>query len=88
MTEVRLPTLSASPKTRYISYMENTPLSPKTKAVLTGLHNCGYYKKSFLQEVVKELQDKAFVVKSGLDVFSKAEQLAYLVLNSQGFFDD
>jgi hypothetical protein len=54
----------------------------------TGLHNCGYYKTSFLHEVVKELQDKAFVVKSGLDVFSKSDQLAYLILNSQGFFDD
>lgn len=53
-----------------------------------GLRDCGYYKGSFLREVEKELQSKAFVVKTGLTQFTKAEQLAYMVLQSQGYFND
>ena len=59
--------------------MENEPK-------VTGLYDCGYYKTPFLRQVEEELQRKAFTVSSGLDKFSKAEQLAYLVLESQGFF--
>lgn len=55
---------------------------------LTTFYNCGYYKTSFLREVEKEIQSKAFRVRSGLDVFSKAEQLAYMVLESQGYFNE
>lgn len=55
-------------------------------AKVTGLHNCGYYNTSFLREVERELQEKAFTVRSGLTNFTKAEQLAYMVLESRGFF--
>ena len=55
-------------------------------AKVTGLYNCGYYNTSFLREVERELQEKAFTVRSGLTNFTKAEQLAYMVLESQGFF--
>jgi hypothetical protein len=55
------------------------------KPKVTGLYDCGYYDTSFLLSVEKELQRKAFQVKSGLDAFTKAEQLAYMVLDSQGF---
>ena len=55
-------------------------------AKVTGLYNCGYCNTSFLREVERELQEKAFTVRSGLDNFTKAEQLAYMVLESQGFF--
>jgi len=51
-----------------------------------GLHNCGYYNASFLREVERELQSKAIVVRAGCASFSKADLLAYKVLESQGFF--
>lgn len=58
------------------------PTSP-----LVGLYNCGYYKRQFLEEVAQEFREKAFVVQSGLESFSKAETLAFMVLESQGFFE-
>lgn len=72
-------TLGFAWQNRYDYYMENEPK-------VTGLYNCGYYDTSFLRDVEKELRCKAFLVSSGLDKFSKAEQLAYMVLESQGFF--
>ena len=51
------------------------------------LYNCGWYEPEFLEKVEKEIQNKAFLVKSGMDTFSAAEQLAYSVLQSQGYFE-
>lgn len=58
----------------------------ENKPKVTGLYDCGYYNTSFLREVEEELRCKAFRVSSGLDKFSKAEHLAYMVLKSQGGF--
>ena len=59
-----------------------------TSPKFVGLYKCGYYESSFLRDVVEELQRKAFTVNTGLDEFSKAEQLAYMVLDVQGFFNE
>ena len=45
-----------------------------------------YYNADFLQEVEKEIQKKAFVVITGMDQFSKAETLAYCLLQANGYF--
>lgn len=55
---------------------------------LVGLYDCGYYKTSFLREVESEPQSKAFVVKAGLATFSRAEQLAYMILESRDYFHE
>lgn len=39
-----------------------------------------YYSTPFIKEVVEELMKKAFVVRTGLDEFTKAEILALHVL--------
>ena len=75
------------------------PLSPSAQAVLdaeqanpprvialTGNH--AYYYVHFLEEVAEELRQKAFLVQSGLDSVTKAEQLAYAVLYSNGFLQE
>ena len=48
--------------------------------------NSGYYYVHFLEEVAEELRKKEFLVRSGLDSVTKAEQLAYAVLFNHGFF--
>lgn len=53
---------------------------------VVGLYNSGYYFKDFLEEVEQEIQQKAFRVQAGIDTFSKAEQLAYMVLEQNGYF--
>ena len=53
---------------------------------ITGLHNCGYYNTSFLQEVESEIQSKVFQVQAGVDTFTKTEKLVYEILKRQGFF--
>lgn len=68
--------------------MSDCPAVAQEEPKLVGLYDCGYYKSSFLREVENELQSKAFVVKTGLTKFTKAEQLAYMVLQSQGYFND
>jgi hypothetical protein len=45
-----------------------------------------YYNADFLQEVEEEIQKKAFVVITGMDQFSKAETLAYCLLQANGYF--
>jgi len=40
----------------------------------------------FLQEVEQEIQRKSFMVKSGLDTYSKAELFAYTILQARGYF--
>ena len=56
------------------------------KPKVIGFENCGYYYVEFLQKVEKELQRKAFTVQAGMGSFSAAEQLAYTILQSQGYF--
>lgn len=58
----------------------------KHPAKLVGLYNCGYYRPEFLEKVEKEIQHKALRVRLGMDSFSSAEQLAYMVLKSKGYF--
>jgi hypothetical protein len=57
-------------------------------ANLKGIYDGGYYKTAFLEDVEKEIQSKAFRVKAGVDTFSKAETLAYLILKKIGYFAD
>jgi len=54
--------------------------------VISLSSNSGYYYVHFLEEVAEELRQKAFVVQTGLDTVSKAEQLAYAVLFNHRFF--
>lgn len=58
--------------------MQNTPAWHSYKAVdIDG----SWYKTTFIQEVVAELNKKAAFVQAGLDEFSKAEMLAAHILN-------
>lgn len=56
--------------------------------VIALSHNSGYYYVHFLEEVAEELRQKAFLVQSGLDSITKAEQLAYAVLYNNGFLQE
>lgn len=56
--------------------------------VIALTRNPGYYYVHFLEEVAEELRQKAFLVRSGLDSVTKAEQLAYAVLCSNGFLQE
>jgi hypothetical protein len=58
----------------------------RNRSELVGLYNCGYYRSKFLEKVEEEIQRKALRVRLGVDSFSSAEQLAYMVLKSQGYF--
>ena len=58
---------------------------PKIIALSSG---SGYYYVHFLEEVAEELRQKAFLVQSGLDSVTKAEQLAYAVLYNNGFLQE
>jgi hypothetical protein len=64
--------------------LSNEMSNEKPKVI--GFENCGYYYVEFLQKVEEELQRKTFTVRAGIDSFSAAEQLAYAVLQSQGYF--
>jgi hypothetical protein len=64
--------------------LSNEMSNEKRKVI--RFENCGYYYVEFLQKVEEELQRKAFTVRAGIDSFSTAEQLAYTVLQSQGYF--
>ena len=64
--------------------LSNEMSNEKRKVI--GFENCGYYYVEFLQKVEEELQRKAFTVRAGMDSFSAGEQLAYTVLQSQGYF--
>ena len=55
---------------------------------VTGLGNCGFYDTQFIKDLVVELRNKAYIVRSGLDEFTKAETLAYMILLDQGLFDE
>lgn len=61
---------------------------PKTQQVrkTVSLTAPTYYYADFLREVEEEIQKKAFVVKAGIDQFSKAETLAYCLLQANGYF--
>ena len=50
------------------------------------LSTATYFNRSFLIEVEKEIQQKALKVRFGLETFTKAETLAYLVMENNGFF--
>ena len=65
--------------------MTEQEASPKVIALSSG---SGYYYVHFLEEVAKELRQKAFLVRSGLDSVTKAEQLAYAVLYNNGFLQE
>lgn len=41
----------------------------------------------FIDEVVEEIQTKAFLVQAKMDSFSKAEALAYWILKKNGYFN-
>jgi len=58
----------------------------KHRSKLVGLYDCGYYRPEFLEKVEKEIQHKALRVRLGIDSFSSAEQLAYMILKSRGYF--
>ncbi len=58
----------------------------RNSSKLVGLYDCGYYHSKFLEKVEKEIQHKALRVRLGIDSFSSAEQLAYMVLKSRGYF--
>lgn len=53
---------------------------------VVGLSMATYFDRSFLIEVEKEIQQKALKVRFGLETFTKAETLAYLVMENNGFF--
>ena len=60
------------------------PLAKKTPNVVKVDNT--YIYVHFLREVEQEIQQKAFAVKAGLDVFSKAELFAYTLLEAKGYF--
>ena len=47
-----------------------------------------YFYLDFIDELVKEMQLKAFRVQAKLDSFSKAETFAYWILKERGYFDE
>ena len=57
--------------------MESTPAWHSYEAVRIDGH---YYNTTFINKVVKELMNKAFLVKAGIDQFSQAEIFALHVL--------
>jgi hypothetical protein len=69
----------------FAAFMPELTNPPK---VISLSSNSGYYYVHFLEEVAEELRQKEFVVQTGLDTVSKAEQLAYAVLFNNGFFQE
>lgn len=61
----------------------NNPPEPK----IVSLNNTTWFYSSFLRELEKEIQGKAYEVQAGIDKFSKAEMFAYMVLQNNGYFE-
>ena len=53
---------------------------------LINVANC-YFHATFVTEVVKELQEKVFLVRTGLDTMSKSDRFTYCVLEELGYFE-
>lgn len=60
----------------------------KKSEVISLRSSLTYYRVDFLKQVAQELMKKEFLVRTGLDMFSKAELFAYAVLLDNGFFEE
>jgi hypothetical protein len=66
--------------------MTDQHLTTQKPPKLIDVANCYFY-ATFVTEVVKELQEKVFLVKTGFDTMSKSDQFTFCVLKELGYFE-
>ena len=66
--------------------MTGLPLTEQKPPKVIKVADC-YFHATFIAELIKELNGKAFLVETGLDTVSKSDQFAYCVLQRLGYFE-